>query len=224
MTDNPMKDLRPIKGRYYIQRLISEGEHEQQDFKFAISDARKIARSISAFANCHGGRLLIGVKDNGAIAGVRNDEDLYVIDEAAQLRCVPPQPIEFKAYRTDPGVMVYVARIAPAIRRPVYVDEGGDAGLTAYLRVADENIVAHPLQVRAWESSDREDLAPLNTPLSSAILQLVDSAAISPDRIAYQLHVTREAADATVARLLGAGLLTILHTKHGFVLTTPVKP
>ena len=104
-----------------------------------------------------------------------------------------------------------------------YVDEGGETGLTAYLRVAEENIVAHPLQVRAWENSDREDLAPLNTPLSSSILQLVDSAAISPDRLAYKLHVTREAADATAARLLAAGLLTMLHTKHGFVLTASIK-
>ena len=44
-----MKDLKGIKGKYYIARLIEEGEHEHQDFKFAISDARKIARSISAF-------------------------------------------------------------------------------------------------------------------------------------------------------------------------------
>ena len=53
-----MKDIRPVKGRYYIEELISQGEHEQQDFKFLISDARKIARSISAFANNGGGRLL----------------------------------------------------------------------------------------------------------------------------------------------------------------------
>lgn len=46
-----MKDLKAIKGKYFIHRLIQEGEHEHQDFKFQISDARKIARSISAFAN-----------------------------------------------------------------------------------------------------------------------------------------------------------------------------
>lgn len=46
----------------YIQQLITEGEHVHQDFKFAISDARKIAKSLSAFANTGGGRLLIGVK------------------------------------------------------------------------------------------------------------------------------------------------------------------
>ena len=45
------QQLREFKSRHYIQDLIEEGEHEHQDFKFQISDARKIARSISAFAN-----------------------------------------------------------------------------------------------------------------------------------------------------------------------------
>ena len=52
-----MKDIPAIKGKFYVSRLIEEGEHEHQDFKYAISDARKIARSISAFANNDGGRL-----------------------------------------------------------------------------------------------------------------------------------------------------------------------
>jgi len=53
----------------HIQNLISEGEHQMLDFKFEISDSRRIARSLAAFANTDGGRLLVGVKDNGAIAG-----------------------------------------------------------------------------------------------------------------------------------------------------------
>ena len=67
-----MKDIKAIRGRYYIHGLIQEGEHEHQDFKFAITDAPKIAHSISAFANNDGGHLLIGVRDNGSVAGVRS--------------------------------------------------------------------------------------------------------------------------------------------------------
>ena len=63
--------------------------HLQQDFKFEISDARKIAKTLSAFANTDGGRLLIGVKDNGRIAGVRSEEEKYMIEAAAQLYCIP---------------------------------------------------------------------------------------------------------------------------------------
>ena len=66
-----------MKRRHPIEELIAQGEHQQLDFKFEVSDSKKIARTLSAFANTDGGRLLIGVKDNGAIAGVRSDEEYY---------------------------------------------------------------------------------------------------------------------------------------------------
>lgn len=85
----------------YIQRLISEGEHVHQDFKFEISDARKIAKSISAFANTEGGRLLVGVKDNGKIAGVRSEEEIYMIEAAAQRYCTPPVDIHAYIHKVE---------------------------------------------------------------------------------------------------------------------------
>ena len=72
--------MKPLTDTEYIHLLIAEGEHQRQDFKFEISDARKIAKTLSAFANTDGGRLLIGVKDNGKIAGVRSDEEQYMIE------------------------------------------------------------------------------------------------------------------------------------------------
>ena len=35
----------------YIERLIKEGEHQLLDFKFEISDSRKIAKTLVAFSN-----------------------------------------------------------------------------------------------------------------------------------------------------------------------------
>ena len=78
--------MKTITDTDYIHSLIAEGEHQQQDFKFEISDARKIAKSLSAFANTEGGRLLIGVKDNGKIAGIRSDEEKYMMEAAATAR------------------------------------------------------------------------------------------------------------------------------------------
>ena len=147
-----MKDLPHHKGRRLISELVAEGEHQHQDFKFAISDARKIARSISAFANAGGGRLLIGVKDNGTIAGVRNEEDVYVVEQAAQRYCRPAVEVEFTAYTVDSNIVVIKASIPQAARRPVKCQEP-DGSWRAYYRVDDENIVAHPLMVRAWQTT-----------------------------------------------------------------------
>ena len=43
--------MKTLTDTEYIHALIDEGEHQQQDFKFEISDARKIAKTLSAFAN-----------------------------------------------------------------------------------------------------------------------------------------------------------------------------
>ena len=113
------------KSRNYIQNLILEGEHEHQDFKYQISDARKIARSISAFANNSGGRLLVGVKDNGNIAGVSSDEEIYMIEQAAQMYCQPPQDVKCQVYRVE-GKNVLKVDIAEAEEKPVKApDESG---------------------------------------------------------------------------------------------------
>jgi predicted HTH transcriptional regulator len=86
---------------HHIQNLIAEGEHQQLDFKFEISDARRIARTLVAFANTDGGRLLIGVKDNGAIAGMRSDEEFYMVEAAAKMYCKPQVEFDLKEWTVN---------------------------------------------------------------------------------------------------------------------------
>lgn len=198
-----MKDLRAIRGANIIPDMVAEGEHEHQDFKFAISDARKIARSISAFANNDGGRLIIGVKDNGVIAGVRNEEDIFVVEQAAERYCRPPQSPTFKAYRIE-GVHVIVAEIAKAPQRPVSVVEAPDT-LKAYYRVADENIAAHPLMVRAWQYA--ED-APLTERHYAAAALFDGGVALSVKQTALALHISLSEAENIIVRLAAAGIIT----------------
>ncbi|MDE5661996.1 MAG: ATP-binding protein [Muribaculaceae bacterium] len=202
-----MKDLKAIRGTVLLRKMVAEGEHERQDFKFAISDARKIARSLSAFANNSGGRLLIGVKDNGVIAGVRNEEDIYMVELAADRYCRPSQHVDFAAYRLEDGVRVIVASIGPADSRPVMVDEGA-GNMRAYYRVADENIAAHPLMERAWRMSASGELPPL-TERHYALAALFDTPGKRMDerQIALALHVPVDVAEDMVARLLSAGVL-----------------
>lgn len=44
-----------MKKKHPIEALIEQGEHQQLDFKFEVSDSKKIARTLSAFANTDGG-------------------------------------------------------------------------------------------------------------------------------------------------------------------------
>ncbi|NLI24076.1 MAG: ATP-binding protein [Bacteroidales bacterium] len=133
----------------YIQRLIEQGESQQLDFKFEISDSRKIARTLCAFANTDGGILLIGVKDNGRIAGVRTDEEYYMAEAAARMYCRPEVPFITEKWTVE-GKTVLEIRIPPGSDKPYYAltDEGK---WRAYLRIKDQNILAHPVWVKVWK-------------------------------------------------------------------------
>lgn len=140
---------------YYIQKLIDEGEHVHQDFKFAISDARKIAKSISAFSNTEGGRLLVGVKDNGKIAGVRSEEEIYMIEAAAKMYCTPEVNISNKIFRVQ-GKDVLEVSIEESKNKPVCaIDENNKPW--AYVRINDENILADTVFLNRWKHNKQEE-------------------------------------------------------------------
>lgn len=215
-----MKDLRATRGRYIIHDLIAQGEHEHQDFKYSISDARKIARSVSAFANNDGGCLLIGVKDNGTIAGVRNEEDIYVVEQAAQMYCSPAQEVKFDAFKVD-GLVVIRATVAKAAKRPVQVLEA-DGRRRAYYRVADENISAHPLMVRAWQhENDKSDTLFTLTDAETALLNALHTASqpISTTKLPIILHTSQRAADDMVVRLAAMGIIHFVYSAQEFKIT-----
>lgn len=215
-----MKDIRARRGKYYLQRLIAEGEHEHQDFKFLISDARKIARSISAFANNSGGRLLIGVKDNGVIAGVRNEEDIYVIEQAAQLYCRPAQTPDFSAYKDEEGAVVIIAEIPAAERRPVQASEP-DGTWRAYYRVADENIVASPLMVKAWrrKASERPALFSLTDSEKRLIDMLSSGRCLCLEEIMTECRMSSAAAEEMILNLYALEAVDFKCVNHRFLIT-----
>ena len=132
----------------YIYKLIAEGEHQQQDFKFCISDSKKIAKSLVAFANTDGGRLLIGVKDNGKIAGISSDEEFYMIESAAKIYSKPQIDFTTKQWRIE-GKTVLEIGIEASNKIPHFAkDENGK--WLAYIRQKDENILAHKIQIEVW--------------------------------------------------------------------------
>ena len=134
---------------HHILKLISEGEHQLLDFKFEISDAHKIARSLSAFANTDGGRLLIGVKDNGAIKGIRSEEEYYMLDAAANLYCTPPVPFQVKQWGLS-GKTVLEVTIPKSDKKPHFAEDPAGKW-AAYIRVKDQNFPANRVLLKVWE-------------------------------------------------------------------------
>lgn len=143
-----------VDDRRYLLNLIKEGEHQQQDFKYRVSDACKLAKSVSAFANTDGGRLLIGVRDDGHLSGVRSEEEIYMMHQAAYKYCKPEPSIKFDTYHVD-GRTIVVATVPPSDKKPVCAEDE-DGKSRAYIRIADENIVASPVHLTLWREGQKK--------------------------------------------------------------------
>ena len=201
-----------------LYHLIAQGEHQQQDFKYEISDARKIARALSAFANTDGGRLLIGVKDNGKIAGVRSDEEIYMVEAAASLYCVPPVKCHMSVHRVE-GRGVVIAEVEAVEHRPVRA-QLEDGKLCAFMRIADENIVAPPVQMALWrEANDEESVLFPFTSREQALLQLLvqAEAPMTLNRFARLGRLPRYRAVQLLAQFVRFGLVQQQFVDHAFV-------
>jgi predicted HTH transcriptional regulator len=148
------------KAEKYVKSLIEKGENQQLDFKFEISDARKIAKTFSAFANTDGGKLLIGVKDNGRISGVRSEEEAYMAESAAQIYCKPEVEFTLKRWEVD-GKSILEVDIPKGKSKPHYAkDEKGN--WIAYVRVDDQNIKASRILVHVWKREQNKNGVWLN--------------------------------------------------------------
>ena len=138
----------------YIKNLIAGGENQGLDFKFEINDYKKISRTLSAFSNTDGGILLIGVKDNGVISGIRSDEELHMIQGAAELYCKPPIKPTIKDWNIN-GKIVLEIKIGKSVSRPLYGKDEKNRW-RAYVRISDQNFKANKILIRSWSRKQRK--------------------------------------------------------------------
>ena len=187
--------------RQYLQSLINEGEHQQQDFKYRVSDALKLAKSVSAFANTDGGRLLIGVRDDGNMSGVRDEEEIYMMHQAAYRYCRPEASIKFDTYHVD-GRTIVIATVPPSDHRPICVVSEENRP-QAYIRIADENIVASPVHITLWrESQNAQGTMLTYTDAVRKILDLLEDQGLPLNLIVRRSCIPRPKVITLLARLI----------------------
>ncbi len=114
--------------------------------------ARKIAISIVAFANTKGGKLLIGVKDNGNIIGIKTEEEYYMLDLAASIYCKPEVKLNYTKWSIE-GKTILEADIPVGKEKP-YFAKNEEGKWLAYFRQEDQNHLANIIQLKVWKNEN----------------------------------------------------------------------
>lgn len=168
---------------------IEQGENKTLELKSQLPQYEQIAKTVLAFANTSGGKLVIGVSDNREIIGI-NEETIFTLkDQITSIifdRCYPAILPEIYSVNLQ-GKLLLVVEVFRGNLLPYYLKaEGKNKG--TYLRIGASNRKAdfdHILELERQkynQSFDEElcreenfaslDLSPLNVRFSALGKQL----------------------------------------------------
>ncbi len=106
--------------------LLSRGEDSRQQFKTDMNNADALAAEIVAFSNTAGGRIFIGVNDDGSVRGLSGADvarlNMLIANVASQV--VRPAVNPLTENVPHPAGTVLVLSIAEGVNKP-YMDKSG---------------------------------------------------------------------------------------------------
>ena len=128
-------------------------ENQYFDRKSAHKDDREIAKHISAFANAAGGKLVVGIEDNGEVTGFRRNgaRDIENFERAALATCTPTPIVHRERISvvnsSGEDDSILVLDIEPSTSHSVARMSDGDV----FLRQNDKSVKLNREQVIALE-------------------------------------------------------------------------
>ncbi|MYA03333.1 MAG: transcriptional regulator [Caldilineaceae bacterium SB0664_bin_22] len=100
-----------------LEILIQEGEGTTLEFKERLSSS--FARELVALANAIGGRILLGVRDDGTVIGIQDSNNLRARIQDIARNCDPPVQVH-----AEPVGQVVTIHVKESASKPVQCSEG----------------------------------------------------------------------------------------------------
>ncbi len=119
---------------------IEKGESKILEFKEALPKNESLAKTIVAFSNTSGGKLIIGVDDDHKVVGVRDNLIFKMKDQIASIisdNCSPSILPEIYNVNINGKVLV-VVEVVRGNLKPYFIKKQGKAGGT-YVRLGATN-------------------------------------------------------------------------------------
>jgi len=143
---------------------IKKGENKRLELKEKLPSNEAIAKTVIAFSNTSGGKLVIGVNDNKELVGVDEDKIFEYEEKISSIindLCYPTILPEIYAQNID-GKVVLVVEVFRGSMLPYYLKNKGKIKGTyvrvgSTNRVADEMMIAELQRQRFNKSFDEEE-------------------------------------------------------------------
>ena len=130
---------------------IQKGESQTLEFKEQLPKGQQVAKTLIAFANTSGGKLVVGVSDDRQLVGIQDDifelqdQITSMINELCMPNILPYIYIE-----NIQGIELLVIEVSRGSLLPYYLKPQGKAQGT-YIRLGASNRVASPEYIQQLE-------------------------------------------------------------------------
>lgn len=135
------------KDNDFVKALLKQDEGVQLDFKHSIKNQLKIAKTMIAFANTAGGKIVIGISDKKQVTGIDADEEIFMIEQANLNHISPPILFTFDIYevthledeKITPELYILLVIIPESTTKP-HAIKGSHLPNTVYFRKDDRSL------------------------------------------------------------------------------------
>ena len=194
-----------------IKKYLIDGEGETLDYKQEISSASKIAKTMVSFANHKGGVLLVGVRDNRSIAGIRSEDEKYMLELAASFYCKPEINLELEEHNIG-GKIILECTIPEGELRP-YSAKGEDGKWWVHIRNKDKSLLASKIVVYVLkrQASNKGTFIKYGKNEEALLKYLEDNERITLQQFRKMVNISKWRASKILVNLISAGVI-INHT------------
>ncbi|PSQ72128.1 MAG: ATP-binding protein [Bacteroidetes bacterium QH_2_64_26] len=207
--------------RRELEQLVELGEGISLEFKRRVPQPQRIAKEIVALTNTNGGRIVLGVDDDGTIKGIDHaSEEEFLLRQAVNAHCRPVVEYQTERVVVEPRCDVLVVTIEESENKPhrMVADEeaAGEAG-AAYVRVEAKSIEASDETIREMQEENGQDGVTFEFGDTESLLMryLDDYGRISVSQLSQLADISPERASQTLLRLTKADLLHLHPDEDG---------
>lgn len=123
-----------------LLEILANGENSGVEFKRDDIRPEQLAREVAALANFQGGRILLGVEDNGTVSGIQREGLEEWVMNVFRDKIHPMMLPFYEEVRLQDGKRVAIISFTQGISKPYVVRHSGREDI--YLRVGSTSQLA----------------------------------------------------------------------------------
>ena len=142
-----------------VKQLITRGQDVSLEFTSHIENQLTITRTIVAFANTNGGKVIVGINEKNKVIGVEPAEELKLFKELINNDCAPIVPFESKVIEEGRHLLLEIDVPKSSIKHKAKGEEGG---MQFYHRIKDTTLVGNRVIINLWKLQDDSTSKPID--------------------------------------------------------------